>query len=122
MTSVELARWFHFVGIAAWLAGLVSMGLLLRAHVPAKAGAMIADMGATITILSGIYRAVTGGFFSQPWLHVKLLGVAALIGVHTAMRIRVKKKDGRSAGSMVLVVGMLAAFIIYVIEFRPFAR
>jgi uncharacterized membrane protein len=122
MLAIELARWVHFVGIATWLAGLVSMGLLLRAGAPARPGAIIADAGATITIISGIYQAASTGLFVQPYIHIKLLFVAALLGVHTAMRIRVRRKDGRSAASMVVVAGILATIIIYVIEFRPLAR
>jgi uncharacterized membrane protein len=122
MTGYELLRWLHFVGFTSWLAGLVAMGLLLRAGAAARPAAFIADIGSTLTIVSGVYRAVTGGFFSQPYIHIKLLFVAALLGVHAAMRVRVRKQDGARAGAMVVVVGVLAALIIYTIEFRPFAR
>lgn len=122
MRGYELVRWLHFVGFTTWLAGLVSMGLLLRAKVPARQGAILADLGATVTLISGLYRAAAGGFFSQPWLHLKIVLVMALLGVHAAMRMRVKRKDPGSAGTMAAVAGVLALVIIYVIEFRPFAR
>jgi uncharacterized membrane protein len=122
MAALELLRWFHFVGFATWLAGLVAMGLLLRAGAPAKIAGRVADTGATITIISGIYRAVTAGFFAQPYMHIKLFFVVALIGVHAALRVRVRKNVGTSAGAMVVVVAVLAAIIFFVIEFRPFAR
>jgi uncharacterized membrane protein len=122
MTALEIVRWLHFVGFTTWLAGLVSLGLLLRANASARPAAVLADLGATLTLISGLYRATSGGFFNQPWLHLKILFVAALLGVHTAMRMRVKRKDGRSAGAMVAVAGVLGLIIIYMVEFRPFAR
>lgn len=122
MAALELVRWFHFVGFTTWITGIVAMGLLLRAGAPAKIAGRIADTGATLTIVSGIYRAVTGGFFAQPYIHIKLFFVVALIGVHAAMRVRVRKNDGSSAGSMIVVAGVLAAIIFFVIELRPFAR
>ena len=122
MAALELLRWVHFVGFTSWLAGLVGMGLLLRAGAPAKIGARIADAGAGITIISGVYRAVTGGFFAQPYIHIKLFFVVALLGVHAAMRVRARTKDGAPAGKMLVVVAVLAAIILLVIELRPFAR
>jgi uncharacterized membrane protein len=122
MTAFELIRWVHFVGFTTWIAGLVAMGLLLRAKAAARPGAVLADLGATLTLISGFYRATSGGFFSQPWMHIKLVLVVALLGVHTAMRMRVKAKDGHAAGVMVAVAGTIALLIIYVIELRPFAR
>ncbi len=111
MAALELVRWVHFVGFTTWIAGLVAMGLLLRA-----------DTGATLAIISGIYRAVTGGFFAQPYIHIKLVFVVALLGVHAAMRVRVRKNDGSSAGAMVIVASVLVAIILLVIELRPFAK
>ena len=122
MAALELVRWFHFVGFTTWIAGIVAMGLLLRAGAPAKLAARIADAGAALAIVSGVYRAVTGSFFAQPYMHIKLFFVVALIGVHAAMRVRVRKNDGSSAGSMVVVAAVLAAIILFVIELRPFAR
>lgn len=122
MAALELLRWFHFVGFTMWIAGIVAMGLLLRAGAPAKIAGRVADAGATITIISGIYRAVTGGFFAQPYIHIKLVFVVALIGVHAAMRVRMRKNDGSSAGAMVIVASVLAAIIFLVIELRPFAK
>ena len=122
MAALELVRWIHFVGFTTWIAGIVGMGLLLRAGAPAKIAGRIADTGATLAIVSGIYRAVTGGFFAQPYIHIKLFFVVALIGVHGALRVRVRKNDGSSAGSMVVVAAILAAIVLLVIELRPFAR
>jgi uncharacterized membrane protein len=122
MTAFELIRWVHFVGFTAWIAGLVAMGLLLRAQASARPGAILADLGATLALISGLYRATSGGFFSQPWMHIKLVLVVALLGVHSAMRMRVKPKEGRSAVVMLAVAGVIALLIISVIEFRPFAR
>ena len=122
MAALELVRWFHFVGFTTWLAGLLAMGLLLRAGAPAKIAGRIADAGAGITIISGIYRAVTAGLFAQPYIHIKLFFVVALLGVHGAMRVRARTKDGAAAGKMLVVVAVLAAIIFFVIEFRPFAR
>src|SRR5882672_7425894 len=107
MAALELVRWFHFVGFTAWITGIVAMGLLLRAGAPAKIAGRLADTGATLTIVSGIYRAVSGGFFAQPYIHIKLFFVVALIGVHAAMRVRVRKNDGSSAGAMVVVASVV---------------
>jgi uncharacterized membrane protein len=122
MTALLLSRLVHFLGITLWLGGLLATGLLLRAKAEARLAAILADAGATLTILSGLYNAVTVGAFSQPWLHIKLALVAALLGVHGAMRIRVRRADGRSAGAMVLTVGILAVLIVYMVVFQPLHR
>jgi uncharacterized membrane protein len=122
MTEFLLVRLLHFIGFVAWVSGLVSTALLLRAGAKAKTGAIIADAGATIAIISGIYRAVTGGLFVQPWLHIKLALIAALLGIHVALRVRVRKAVGTSAGSMLVTVAVLVLLILYVIELRPFMK
>jgi uncharacterized membrane protein len=122
MTLALLLRVIHFLGLTAWLGGLLAAGLLLRAKASARAAAIIADAGATFTILSGIYNAITFSAFSQPWLHIKLTLVAALLGLHVAMRLRVRRADGSSAAAMVVVMGILAALIICVVVFRPFSH
>ena len=120
----EIVRWFHFVGFSSWLAGLVALGLLLRggAGAAARPAALLADIGATLTIISGVYRAVTFGLFSQPYIHIKLLFVAALIGVHGVLRVKLKRKSGQSAGTLVVATGILAAIILFIIVFKPLAR
>jgi len=119
---VLLLRLVHFLGFTTWLGGLLAMGLLLRAAAPARVAGIIADIGATLTIISGIYNAVTHSLFSQPWLHIKLFFVAALLGVHAAMRVRVRRAEGRSAGAMVVTVAILATLILYMVVFQPLHR
>src|SRR5262249_20667995 len=82
-------RLVHFLGFTLWLGGLLATGLLLRAGAQARIAAIVADAGATLSLLSGVYNAVTRSLLSQPWLHIKLFFVAALLGVHAAMRVRV---------------------------------
>jgi uncharacterized membrane protein len=120
----EIVRWLHFVGFSSWLAGLVALGLILRggAGAAARPAAMLADIGATLTIISGVYRAVSFGLFSQPYIHIKLLFVAALIGVHGALRVKLKRKNSQAAGTMVIVTGILATIILFIIVFKPLAR
>lgn len=122
MNEVLAVRFLHFVGFVLWLGGLLATALLLRAAASARLAAILADCGSMVTLATGLYTAVNRSLFSQPWLHLKLTLVAALLGLHVALRIRVRTKEGRSTGAMAVIVGLLGCAILYVIVFRPFAR
>jgi uncharacterized membrane protein len=122
MTALVWMRIAHFAGFALWIAGLVALAIVLRAGARAKAPGILADIGATLVLISGIYTAVTRDLFSQPYLHIKLTLVAGLIGTHVALRVRAKKGKAGGAAGLLAAVITLSVIIIGVIVIRPMAR
>lgn len=124
--------WFatlHVVGIVLWVGGLTSVLALLHVHVQAdgkvrevltgveRRVAMLMDLGATLTIATGLYRAFTvvpNAFKTGAWLHIKLtVVVLGLLSVHGMARVKIKK-FGRGELKPVppLMYGLLAIAVI----------
>jgi uncharacterized membrane protein len=122
MTGDLWMRILHFAGFTLWVAGLVSVAMLLRARVNARTAGILADAGATLAVASGLYTAITRNLFTQPWLHLKLTVVAVLIAVHVSLRIKARR--GREGGSAALLAAtlLLGLTIMWVIVMRPLAR
>lgn len=121
--SYLLLKALHVVGFVSWFAGLFYIVRLFIYHVEAEArpeperGVLTAQLALmerrlwfAITVpamvltlvaggsLAGMYITAAGGFGAQPWLHVKLTLVAALV-VYTIVcgRIRKQLAAGRCA-------------------------
>lgn len=122
MQALAWMRILHFAGFTLWISGLVALAALLQAGARSKLPGILADIGATLVIVSGIYNAVTLSLFTQPWLHIKLTLVAVLIGLHVALRVKTRKQS--AAGATRLLVGVLLAVgvILYFIVMKPLAR
>src|SRR5262249_57897784 len=84
-----LIRAVHILAALLWFAGLFAAGSLLRFRdtetdagvkqrlgVRSRKAGVLADVGATLSLATGIYQGVTRSLFAQPWLHVKLTLVA----------------------------------------------
>jgi uncharacterized membrane protein len=121
MTELMVVRLFHFAGFSLWIGGLIAMALLVHAGSRHKAAGILADVGATVAIATGVINAIQRGLFKMPWMHIKLTLVVILIGVHIALRMKMKR--GRAGG-----VGLLAGAILllvgiqFVVVFQPFQR
>ena len=108
LDTYQWARVAHILGFTLWIAGLVAVYSLLRAHAAAtgdgraqlagatRAMGMMMEAGATLAIGFGLWLAFaspmfpTNAFASGGWLHVKLVAVVALIGMHGLLRMRMK--------------------------------
>ncbi len=105
---MEFYKWFpavHVVGIVLWLGGLTAVLALLHVHPRVETGsrqllsqverkiALLMDLGATVTIASGLYFAIdTRQFSNGGWLHIKLTAVVVcILTVHGFARMKIKK-------------------------------
>src|SRR5688500_9487709 len=113
-------RFIHFTGFALWLAGLLGMTFLLQASTRHRTAGILADVGATLTIVAGLYNAIQRSLFVQPWLHIKLTIVALLVVVHVLLRRR--SKSDKQGTAPLLPVLLLAIAILYVAVLKPLQR
>ncbi len=131
----------HIIGDVAWVAGLVSVFALLRAHhgadaasrpglvSAARAMALLMDLGATLAIGLGLWLAFasprfpTNAFGSGGWFHIKMtLVVLGLLSAHGLMRAKLGKlRRGQPAEvpTWVLPLVLAAAAIIIVLAAHP---
>jgi uncharacterized membrane protein len=124
MTAMLWLRMLHFTGFVLLVSGLVCMSMMLRAGAAksAKPAGILADIGGTLVLATGIYNALKTSLFSQPWLHMKLALVAGLIGVQIALRVKIRKDTRGGAGALLLVTLILVAGILLTVIMRPLAR
>lgn len=139
--SVDTYNWLrvgHVFGFVCWIAGMVTVLLLLRVHAtvegPArevlarqerKAGALM-DVGATLAIICGLWIAlekVPSEFSRGAWLHVKLTLVAVfLFGIHGWSRVQIRAfRHGkvRHVSSALILVVLVAAAVIIALGANP---
>jgi len=93
----EWIKALHVIAVISWMAGMLYMPRLFVYHCDAEIGSkqsetfkvmerrllkVIINPAMIVTWLAGLYLAWSGHWFSAPWLHVKLLLVVLLSGVH----------------------------------------
>jgi uncharacterized membrane protein len=94
----------HLFGAFMWIGGLFQLALLLegvkgepdgsarkRLAAFARKAAMIPDIGATLAILFGAHRLFKYELYSMPYMHIKLLLVAVVFGLHGYLRVQTKR-------------------------------
>ena len=119
MTGLLFWRFMHFTGFTLLLAGVVATALLVLAGTRHRAAGVIADIGGTLAIISGVYMAISRSLFSQPWLHIKLTLVVALLVVHIVLRVRMRKGNRAGAAGFLAGAVILAIGILYLVIFQP---
>ena len=112
MTELLAVRLLHFAGFTLGVGGIIAMALLVVSGTRHKAAGILADVGATLTIASGVYNAIHGALFKMPWLHIKLTLVVVLIVVHSLLRVRMRK--GKAGGA----IGLLATAVVLVVAIQ----
>lgn len=142
--SIENYYWVmvgHVVGFVMWIAGMVAVLQLLRAHSAVDAGArpgltrvakstaIIMDVGALLAIACGLWMAFNykglpfSAFKTGGWLHVKLTLVAIfLLGTHGWARAQVKRfgrGQVREVPAWLLVVVLVAGVAIIALGAHP---
>jgi putative membrane protein len=135
--SLLFALTVHVVGIAFWVGGLFTVGLVMasagdepafRARVGAIARrvAIATDAAAGAAIVGGIAVLLMRTWdLRQPWMHMKLTFVVGLLAVHGIVRVRAKKLANGgptpSAKAPVAIV-VLAIAIVALVVFKPLAH
>jgi putative membrane protein len=121
----------HVVGFTLWIAGLVTVCFLLRAHheadaasrpgltTSARAAALLMDLGATAAIALGLWMALGGTinqFKNGAWLHLKLtLVVVVILGAHGFLRMKLARaRRGQTAAlpRALLAIVLLATIVV----------
>ena len=146
MEWVEIHDWVlvaHVFGFVMWVGSLIGALHVLGAHSVADGGhkafedlekslGIAADVGATLTIASGLYLALGGplNFFVKndvdgAFMHVKVTLVAlGLLGLHGFVRVKIKKfRNGKVAPipkALFPVLMLVVLSIIILILVRPF--
>jgi putative membrane protein len=133
----QVFRAMHFVGFGMWLSGLFTTSYFMlfrneeqdggfrnRLAKMARGTAIVADIGATLAIIGGIYQAQWEHVWKMHWLHVKLTIVLLVVAYHVFLRMRVKKAaqgDPTPFPSFgVRALGIVIMLIVVVVVFKPF--
>jgi protoporphyrinogen IX oxidase len=93
----EWIKALHVIAIISWMAGMLYLPRLFVYHCEAETGSKqsetfkvmerrllkaIINPAMIASWLAGLYLAWAGHWFSAPWLHLKLLLVLLLSGIH----------------------------------------
>ena len=118
----------HVFGFVLWASGLIAATIMLsrqageistearQAFVQAQKKALrsMADPGALVTLLAGFALVATNSpyFLRAQWLHIKLLLVVILIGLHVMIAVRAKAV---ASGRATLERGQASNLLIFVL-------
>jgi putative membrane protein len=124
----------HVFGLVLWIAGLLMTTVILAHHCRetstearrtlARMGRIcmrgLADPGAFVTLLAGVILITTNRsyYLHARWLHIKLVFVAVLIGVHGLVAIRNKSLVSGPAnfpGSHAKILFVVILFVLLLI-------
>ncbi|MCA9676121.1 MAG: CopD family protein [Kofleriaceae bacterium] len=129
-STVAWLTTIHVVGVILWISSLTAVLALLSVHGKVdgvareslgrmeRALAMIMDLGATIAIGAGLWRALgvkPTEFGHGPWLHIKLtVVVLGVLSIHGLARVKIKRfREGRvRALPPILWVVFFAAVVV----------
>jgi putative membrane protein len=93
----EWIKALHVIAVISWMAGMLYLPRLFVYHCEAEPGSKLSETfkvmerrllraimnpAMIVTWLAGLYLAWAGHLFSAGWLHVKLLLVVVLSGIH----------------------------------------
>ena len=140
-TTRALALTIHLIGISLWVGTLFALAALLvtrdaqpepemrkRIGSLARSAGIGADVAATVTLVGGLWMLLSmpAYYLHQPWMHMKLTAVVAMLGVHGFLRAKAKRastdpgsRTPPAARSLVLV---LSIAIIALVVFKPLAK
>lgn len=141
----DIGAWLkalHIMSFAAWMAALWYLPRLMVYHADAPAGSEVSEQfkvmerrllkaigtpAMVATLVFGIGVAGAGRYFSEPWLHAKLLCIAGLMATHMILAKHVRllaaderPKPGRYYRIINEVPTVLFIVIVILAVFRPF--
>ena len=125
---------FHIIAVIAWMAGMLYLPRLFIYHCEVDANTrqsetfkvmerrlllVIMNPAMIVTWLLGLWLAWRGGWFVAGWLHVKLLLVVVMSGLHGLFALWVKDfardRDRRSAKFYRIVNEIPTLFLILIV-------
>ena len=133
----------HVLAVISWMAGMLYLPRLFVYHSSVVHGSAQASLfqvmeyrlqryimtpALIVTWLTGLYLAVSAGFFSAPWLHGKLAFVLLMTGMHGYFSVLRKGfvigKNSHSARFFrILNEGptVLMIFVVVLVIVKPFS-
>ena len=131
-----IAGTVHTVGFIAWVAGLFLMAYLLGQLKKAgtddarllvakitKRGAMVADIGITLSLLAGLHMLFAYKLYTTAWMMLKLLLVVIVVIMHVYLRRETKKATKGelvAPGPMLPIVVLLVIAVVTLAKLKPF--
>ncbi|MBP1806625.1 CopD family protein [Rubellimicrobium aerolatum] len=126
----------HLVAMVLWMSPMIAVPVILMRHGPhvpkpdvvdrlRAAFRGLATPGLVLTWLFGIANAVQGGWFTEGWLHAKLVFVLALSALHGIAlgRLRRLETGGAVPGLLKALPGIVLALVfgaVLLAEWKPF--
>jgi uncharacterized membrane protein len=95
----------HVAAMATWLGGTGAVAALAGGADAGRAGALrrvavrVLSPAMLVTLALGIWLAVSGGWFREPWLHAKLVLVLGLTGLHGVISGRLRRLSNGETGA-----------------------
>ena len=140
MTLDKLFLSLHVVGALMWIGSLFALTAFLEAYAAepdaaargrlakfVRQAAIVPDVGATIAILFGLHWLFKFKLYQMPYMHIKLMLVAVVIGVHGYLKTKarkVRKGETFTAPPLALkpLISLLAlGIVLFVISKWPLA-
>ena len=140
--AYNIVKAIHIIAVIAWMAGMLYLPRLFVYHAEAQRGSiqsetfkimekrllrLIINPAMIVTWIMGLWLAYSAGFFVAPWLHIKLLLVLVLSGVHGFLARLVKDfaadRNVRPAKFFRLlneVPTVLMIAIVFLVVVKPF--
>ena len=137
-----LVKTLHILAVISWMAGLLYLPRLFVYHAgraPGEEPARTFDVmerrlmraimtpAAIVAWGSGLFLAVSAGFFAAPWLHAKLALVVAMTAVHLvlererrAFAAGTNRRSARFFRILNEVPTLLMIFIVGLVVLKPF--
>jgi putative membrane protein len=133
---------FHIIAVIAWMAGMLYLPRLFVYHCAADPGSMqsetfkvmerrllkaIINPAMIVTWVLGLWLAYQGGWFAAHWLHVKLVLVLGMSGVHGILSKYVRefatdkrRKSAKFFRILNEVPTVLMILIVILVVVKPF--
>lgn len=132
----------HVIFVIFWMAGLFMLPRYLAYHCETAVGSaesetwkarekrilrIIMNPAMIVTWVLGLTLAMTGDWFSQPWLHAKLALVLALSGFHGFLAGQVRKfgrdegmRKGRTWRLLNEIPSLVTVLVVILVVVKPF--
>jgi len=130
----------HIIGFTTWIGSLFTIASALIARDAetdaaakavlakhARAACKVADIGFTLALIGGLAMmfAAWEYYMKQPWLHMKLLGVMIIVGIHGFLRVKAKhavQGDGTFPAPVQGALSVLSLIVVALVILKPLAR
>lgn len=123
----ELLKVLHLTSVIVWMGGMIAAAAIPPGSLnnqSVQSLRLLMTIGIVLTWIAGLVLAQQGGWFSSPWLHIKLAIVTILSGFHGVVVARLRGRNYASTQSVFWVTlpwTMLATVfgVVYLVILKP---